>query len=78
MIRDLDGVSLAFSMWEQARRAVKAAEEKLIELRRRPHTAAELQAVEAEILRLRAEADRLLDEAIAALRRHNDSLKRPD
>lgn len=77
MIRELDDVSLAFSMWEQARQAVREAEEKLLQLRGRRHTAAELAAVQDEIAALRARTDRLMDEAIDALRRHNATRKRP-
>lgn len=78
MIRELDDVSLAFSIWEQARQAVRAAEEQLLQLRKRPHTAAELAQLQADLLRLRAQADRLRDEAIAALRRHSEAIKRRD
>jgi hypothetical protein len=77
MIRELDDVSLAFSMWEQARQAVRDAEEKLLQIRNRRHTAVELAAIQDEIAQLRAKTDRLMDEAIAALRRHNASRKRP-
>jgi hypothetical protein len=76
MIRELDDVSLAFSMWEQARQAVREAEEKLLQMRKRRHTAAELAAIQEEIVDLRARTDRLMDEAIAALRRHNATRKR--
>jgi hypothetical protein len=75
MIRELDDVSLAFSMWEQARQAVREAEEKLLQMRKRRHTAAELAAIQEEIVDLRARTDRLMDEAIAALRRHNATRK---
>lgn len=78
MIRELDDVSLAFSMWEQARQAVRDAEEELLQIRRRRHSAAELSAVQDEIAELRARTDRLMDEAIAALRRHNATSKRRD
>jgi hypothetical protein len=75
MIRELDDVSLAFSMWEQARQAVREAEEKLLQMRKRRHTTAELAAIQEEIVDLRARTDRLMDEAIAALRRHNATRK---
>jgi flagellin-like hook-associated protein FlgL len=77
LIRELDDVSLAFSMWEQARKAVRDAEEKLLQIRKRRHTAQELAAIQDEIVQLRAKTDRLMDEAIAALRRHNATRKRP-
>ena len=77
MIRELDDVSLAFSMWEQARQAVRDAEEKLLQLRQRRHTPQELATIQDEIVELRARTDRLMDEAIAALRRHNATRKRP-
>lgn len=77
MIRDLDDVALAFSMWEQARQAARAAEEQLADISRRPHAATELTRIRREILELRAKADRLMDEAIAALRRHNAGGKAP-
>jgi hypothetical protein len=75
MIRELDDVSLAFSMWEQARQAVREAEDRLLQMRKHRHTAAELAGVQEEILHLRARTDRLMDEAIAALRRHNATRK---
>jgi hypothetical protein len=75
MIRELDDVSLAFSMWEQARQAVREAEERLVAIRKRRHTAAELEGIQEEILHLRARTDRLMDEAISALRRHNATRK---
>jgi microcystin degradation protein MlrC len=75
MIRELDDVSLAFSMWEQARQAVREAEERLLAIRKRRHTAAELEGIQEEILHLRARTDRLMDEAISALRRHNATRK---
>jgi hypothetical protein len=75
MIRELDDVSLAFSMWEQARQAVREAEERLLLMRKRRHSAAELEGIQEEILHLRARTDRLMDEAIAALRRHNATRK---
>jgi hypothetical protein len=75
MIRELDDVSLAFSMWEQARQAVREAEERLLQMRKRRHSGAELEGIQEEILHLRARTDRLMDEAIAALRRHNATRK---
>ena len=75
MIRELDDVSVAFSMWEQARQAVREAEEKLLQMRRHRHSAADLEGIQEEILHLRARTDRLMDEAIAALRRHNATRK---
>lgn len=78
MIRELDDVSLAFSMWEQARQAVRDAEERLLRLRKRQHTPDELAAIQEEIVQLRARTDRLMDEAIAALRRHNATRTKRD
>lgn len=78
MIRELDDVSLAFSMWEQARQAVREAEERLLRLRKRPHTPDELAAIQDEIVQLRARTERLMDEAIAALRRHNATRAKRD
>lgn len=75
MIRELDDVSVAFSMWEQARQAVREAEERLLAIRKRRHAPAELEGIQEEILHLRARTDRLMDEAIAALRRHNATRK---
>jgi uncharacterized protein YueI len=78
MIRELDGVSLAFSLWEQSRETLGSYEERLIALRKEPHTARDLDILEAEIAVLREKTDRLLREAIKVLREHAQLSSRSD
>ena len=70
MIRDLDEVTLSFSLWEQSRRDLGAVEERLVQLKRTGDkvTSAELDALDAEHAVLRVRTDRLLGQAIEALR----------
>lgn len=70
MIRDLDEVTLSFSLWEQARRDLGAVEERIAQLRLAGErvTSAELDALDAEHAVLRVRTDRLLGQAIEALR----------
>jgi hypothetical protein len=71
MIRELDEVSLAFSMWEQARKELAQAEERLHALRGRAHTTDELDILLAEIALAREKTDRTLQHAIDTLRSAN-------
>lgn len=70
MIRELDDVTLTFSLWEQSRRDLQAVEERLVQLRAsgRQVAGAELDALDAEHAILRVRTDRLLGQAIQALR----------
>lgn len=70
MIRDLDEVTLSFSLWEQSRRDLAAVEERIAQLRLAGArvTSAELDALDAEYAVLRVRTDRLLGQAIEALR----------
>lgn len=75
MIREMDGVSLAFSLWEQARKDLAACEDRLHVLRRGRPTMDELEVLDAEIALLRVKTDRLLGQAIDALREHSQRLQ---
>ncbi len=68
MIRELDGVSLVFSLWEQSRKTLASYEERLIDLRKQAHTTQDLDVLEAEIAVEREKTTRLLQEAIKVLR----------
>lgn len=70
MIRDLDEVTLSFSLWEQARRDLGAVEERIAQLKlaKTRVTSDELDALDAEHAVLRVRTDRLLGQAIEALR----------
>lgn len=68
MIREMDGIQVAFSLWEQARRELADAENRLYELRRGSPNAEALDVLDAEIAVLRVKTDRLLGQAIEALR----------
>lgn len=68
MIREMDGISVAFSLWEQSRRELAEAENRLYELRRKNDDAEALDVLDAEIALLRVKTDRLLGQAIEALR----------
>lgn len=78
MIRELDGVSLAFSLWEQSRKTLRSYEDRLIDLRKEAHTAHDLDVLEAEIAVQREKTNRLLQEAIKVLREHGQQSKRQD
>ncbi|HSI54465.1 MAG TPA: RNA polymerase subunit sigma-32 [Ramlibacter sp.] len=68
MIREMDGISVAFSLWEQSRKELADAENRLYELRVRNTDPAALDVLDAEIALLRVKTDRLLGQAIEALR----------
>lgn len=71
MIRDLDAVSLTFSLWEQSRKDLLALEEKLIACRRQPSSdVAEIEQLDQELSILRVRTERLLGQAIEALREY--------
>ncbi len=79
MVREQDDISIAFSLWQQARAELAAAENRLLELRLRAPQAQELDVLDAEISLLRVKADRLLGLAIEALRQSTQKLvRRPE
>lgn len=66
----MDDVTLTFSLWEQSRRDLRAVEDRLVQLRLagKKVASAELDALDAEHAVLRVRTDRLLGQAIEALR----------
>ena len=69
MIRDLDAVSLTFTLWEQSRKDLLALEDKLIEIRRTPsRNVEEVEQLDEQLSILRVRTERLLGQAIEALR----------
>lgn len=68
MIREMDGISLAFSLWEQARKELAEAENRIYELRVQNNDPDSLNVLDAEIAVLRVKTDLLLGQAIEALR----------
>ncbi len=68
MIREMDGISLAFSLWEQARKELVEAENRIYELRVQKNDPDSLNVLDAEIAVLRVKTDRLMGQAIEALR----------
>ena len=68
MVRDQDGIAIAFSLWEQARRELAQAEERLYQHRLNKGDPQELDILDAEIAVRRVHVDRLLGQAIDALR----------
>jgi hypothetical protein len=78
MIRELDGVSLAFSLWEQSRKTLASYEDRLIDLREQAYTTQDLDVLEAEIAVQREKTKRLFQEAIKVLREHGEQSRRKD
>jgi hypothetical protein len=74
MIREMDGISVAFSLWEQSRKELAEAENRLYELRRNRHDPEALDVLDAEIALLRVKTERLLGQAIEALREQANRL----
>jgi hypothetical protein len=74
MIREMDGISVAFSLWEQARKELAESENRLYLLRKNNDDPDALDVLDAEICLLRTKTDRLLGQAIEALR--EDSQRR--
>jgi hypothetical protein len=73
MIRDLDAVSLTFTLWEQSRKDLLALEEKLIQIRRTPsRDVQEIEQLDQHLSVLRVKTERLLGQAIDALRDHRE------
>jgi hypothetical protein len=69
MIRDLDAVSLTFTLWEQSRKDLLALEEKLIHIRRQPsRNVEEIEVLDQQLSIQRVRTERLLGQAIEALR----------
>jgi hypothetical protein len=68
MVREQDDISLAFSLWEQSRKDLAQAENRLYECRRSNTDPQALDVLDAEIAVLRVKTERLLGQAIEALR----------
>jgi len=68
MVRDQDDIAIAFSLWEQARRELAQAENRLYDWRKSGSDPKALDVLDAEIAVLRVRTDRLLGQAIEALR----------
>lgn len=70
MIRELDSLALAFSLWEQARKDARAAEDQLAQARHAtpPLTVAQLDLLSGRISELRYRADSLRELALSELR----------
>ncbi|AEG91450.1 RNA polymerase subunit sigma-32 [Ramlibacter tataouinensis] len=82
MVRDQDDIAIAFSLWEQARKELAEAENRLYDRRKANTDPKALDVLDAEIAVLRVRADRLLGQAIEALREQANKLsggqRRPD
>lgn len=76
MVREQDDISIAFLLWEQSRNQLREAENKLFELRRNNDDPRALDVLEAEIALLSVRTERLLGQAIEALREHSERLVR--
>jgi hypothetical protein len=74
MVREQDDISLAFSLWEQARKELAEAENRLYERRRNNTDTQALDVLDAEIAVLRVKTERLLGQAIEALREQANRL----
>jgi hypothetical protein len=72
MIRELDEITLTFSLWEQSRKDLHQLEEELIGAKRRnpPISRAELEALDARLAVLKVQNERLLGQALNALREY--------
>jgi hypothetical protein len=68
MVREQDDISIAFSLWEQARQELRSAEDRLLQRRIKNDDLLALDVLDAEIAVLRVKTDRLLGQAIEALR----------
>jgi hypothetical protein len=73
MVRELDDVTLIFSLWQQARSELQQLESRLALAISAPTTLtiAELDELEASLVTARAKADRLLGEALDVLREYS-------
>ena len=74
MVREQDDISLAFSLWEQSRKELAEAENRLYECRRNNKDAAALDVLDADLAVLRVKTERLLGQAIEALREQANRL----
>lgn len=74
MVREQDDISIAFSLWEQARKELAEAENRLYERRRNNTDTQALDVLDAEIAVLRVKTERLLGQAIEALREQANRL----
>jgi hypothetical protein len=76
MVREQDDISIAFLLWEQSRNQLREAENKLFELRKNNDDPRALDVLEAEIALLGVKTERLLGQAIEALRENSERLMR--
>jgi len=72
MIRELDSTTLTFSMWQQSRQELRDAEEELLQARHSQSrlTGSQIDELEARLAVLRVRTDRLLGQALDALREY--------
>lgn len=72
MIRELDPTTLTFSMWQQSRQELRDAEEELLRARHSQCrlTGPEIDELEARLAVLRVRTERLLGQALDALREY--------
>jgi chromosome segregation ATPase len=69
MIRELDDVSLTFSLWQQARQDLHAIEEELLAARRRAMVSSQdLDELDQKMAQTKAKVESLLAQALQALR----------
>ena len=78
MVREQDEISVAFSLWEQSRRELADAENRLYARRLHNNDPQALDVLDAEIAVLRVKTERLLGQAIEALREQAARLMRKD
>lgn len=74
MVRDQDDVAIAFSLWEQARKELAEAENRLYDQRHANTDPQALDVLDAELAVLRMRVDRLQGQAIEALREQANRL----
>jgi hypothetical protein len=71
MIRELDDVSLTFSLWQQARQDLHAIEEELLAARRRAMVSSQdLDELDQKMAQTKAKVESLLAQALQALRNY--------
>jgi len=75
MIRELDSLALAFSLWEQARHELRAVEEELVRARhaRPPLSLEQLNTLDTRLRDLNDRTDKLLQQALRELRTYTSA-----